>query len=269
MKKLLTAVAITISTLAANAQDANYQTDGFYIKNDFKNAKPTPFPELKPNDIGKVRRIFRDIDLTTENNKFFSSPQSRLIDVLIDGIMEEKIIAYDAASTKSNPTGDAFVSPLTVKAALAKFTDSVSVPIFDDNGNEIKRVMKQNDFNPDAITKFRLKEDWIFNKITGKTEPRIIGIAPLIRIEAAGETINEQPAFWINFNQARNVLAQIGVNSSYATQFSYDDIFLLRKFESTIIKEANPENLRLIDYVKDGNVKAESDRIEKSLTGVK
>lgn len=265
MKKIILTALALVSTLFTKAQNTEIPKDGYFFSKDFKNAKPTPYPELKPSDVGKVRRIWRDIDLTMEENKFFSSPQSRLIDAILDAIMQEKIVAYDASTTKVNPTGDGFVTALSVKEALSKFSDSVAVPTFDDNGNETGKVMKQNEFNPDGITKFRLKEDWVFNKKTGVNEPRIVGIAPLIRIEAAGETINEQPAFWISFPEARNILATIGVTGNYSTEYSYDDIFILRKFKSLIIKEASPNNLRVVDYIKNGDVKAESDRIEMSL----
>ncbi|PYF68426.1 type IX secretion system ring subunit PorN/GldN [Pedobacter nutrimenti] len=265
MKKIIiTTLSIAITSICFG-QNLENPKDGYFLSKDFKNAKPTPYTELKSSDVGSVRRIWRDIDLTKPENKFFQSSQSRLIDILLDGVMQEKLVAYSATTTKDNPSGDAFITPLSIKDALAKFSDSVSVPVYDDNGNEVKRVMKQNDFNPDAITKFRLKEDWIFNKKTGVVEPRIIGIAPLIRIEAAGETINEQPAFWLNFPEARNILATIPVTASYTTDYSYDDIFILRKFKSIIIKEASPDNLRLVDYVKNGDLQAESDRIETSL----
>ncbi|MGF7083028.1 hypothetical protein ABIB50_005405 [Mucilaginibacter sp. UYCu711] len=54
------------------------------------------------------------------------------------------------------------------------------------------------------------------------------------------------------------------------TIFSYDDIFILRKFASTIVKESNPEDLRIKDYTKTPEeAQKESDRIEAQLHSYK
>lgn len=241
--------------------------DGYFRTKDFKNAKPTQYSEILPENIGMVKRIWRDIDLTNGTNKIFSHPQSRLIDILKDAIEAGKIIAYSAASTKENPTGDAFVTPLNASSAFKAFQDSVIVPVFDSEGNQIDSRMMANDFNPDSVTKFRIKEDWVFDKSRGIFEPRIIGLAPLVKLTSSdGLLIAEQPAFWIYFPEARYTLCQKEVIAGYSTDLSFDDLFTLRKFQSTIIKEATPSDLKITDYAKtDDEVKQESARIEKSL----
>lgn len=268
MKRTLILFLITLSTTGF-AQDI--PPDGYLNTYDFKGVIPAPYPEIKSMDILSVKRIWRDIDTNVDANKLFDSADSKLIDIIIDGIRSDELIPYSSASTKKNPSGDTFSEPLTKDQALAKFNgDSVLVPILDKEGNTTKYQWKPGDFNPGEVTKFRLKEDWIFDRGRGIYEPRIIGIAPLINISAMGQLISEQPAFWINFNQARKKLAQHPVIFQSDTKLSYDDVFVLRKFSSTIIKESNPENLKTADYTASTEeIEKESRRIEESLSEYK
>jgi gliding motility associated protien GldN len=128
-------------------------------------------------------------------------------------------------------------------------------------------VVKAGEFNPDSIIKFRIKEDWIFDKQRSVFEPRIVGIAPMVRISAAGQAFDEQPAFWIYFPEARHLLVTKAVvnRSNDATGLSYDDIFIKRIFSSYIVKESNTEDLRIKDYALGIERLYESERIKKAL----
>ncbi|TXH79203.1 MAG: gliding motility protein GldN [Thiothrix sp.] len=264
MKYIPILALLSLST-AALAQEI--PLDGYLNTQDFKDVTPAPYPGIKPGDILSVRRVWRDIDTNVEANKLFNSSGSKLIEIIIDGIRSDEIIPYSAASTKKNPSGDAFSEPLAKEEAFAKFNeDSVMVPILDKEGNITKYQWKLGEFNPQKVTKFRLKEDWIFDRGRGIYEPRIVGIAPLVRISAIGELIAEQPAFWINFNQARKIMARHPVIFQSDTKLSYDDVFVLRKFSSTIIKESNPEDLKVADYMtSEEDIKKEAARIEASI----
>lgn len=268
MKRTLILTILALST-ASFAQEI--PPDGYLNTNNFKDIVPVPYPQIKPMDVLSVKRIWRDIDTEIDENKLFVSPNSRLIDILVDAIQLGNLIAYSPLSTAKNPSGDAFTEPLSKKEALAKFNgDSVLVPILDSHGNTLRSEWKAGEFSPDKVTKFRIKEDWVFDKGRGIYEPRIVGIAPLVNILAMGELITEQPAFWINFNQARAVLAQHQVIFKSANNLSYDDVFVLRKFSSTIIKESNPEDLKVADYMtSDDDIKKEAARIEESIQSQK
>ncbi|PWG81780.1 type IX secretion system ring subunit PorN/GldN [Pararcticibacter amylolyticus] len=265
LKKYLLTVCVASSCLTLFAQDEVPQ-DGFYHTKDFKNAVATPYPEIRQADVLSVKRIWRDIDTSEGINKLFSSPQSNLMDILKAAIDSGRITAYDPAVSPKNPSGDAFTVPIPGKEVFSRLTDSVMVPVFDKDGYQTGSKMYAGEFNPEAVTKFRLKEDWIFDKGKGSYQPRIIGIAPLIKITAGDSVISEQPAFWLYFPQVRNILAQKEVITNYSTDMSFDDIFILRKFKSTIVKESTPGDLRIKDYAKsDDDMQKESDRIEKSL----
>src|SRR5690606_11203362 len=126
---------------------------------------------------------------------------------------------------------------------------------------------------------------------------RIIGIAPLVTpqmdeitgeapadmegLEAAediagldlgGNTpsiaADAYPAFWIYFPEARHIFVNKEVASRHndATGLSYDDVFIKRLFSSYIVKQSNPDDFRIKDYVDNGLDRLyEAQRIKKTL----
>lgn len=264
MKHILILVLVSLH-LSSFAQE--FPQDGYLCSKNLEGAEPTPYPEIRASDIMTVKRVWRDIDTEDNANKLFTAPESSLIDIIVNAIQEEKVTAYSSSRSKTNPSGDAFSDPLSAKEALKAFiSESIMVPIFDSTGTQIDSKMKGGEFNPNMVTKFRLKEDWIFDKGRGVYETRIVGIAPLIKINAVGELVAEQPAFWINFEQARKVFCQKHVVTTYTTDLSYDDVFTLRKFKSKVIKEATPADLKIRDYaLSKEEIDKEAQRIESSL----
>lgn len=241
--------------------------DGYYAHDNLLNAKVSPYPNLREADVMFSKRVWREIDLREKMNRIFASPKSRLLTILTDAIQDGELTAYDAVATKDDVNGDEFSVILSPEAAMAKFADSVLVPIFDNEGNQISTEVRPGEFNPDSIVKFRIKEDWIFDKQRSVFEPRIIGIAPMIKISAAGQSFDEQPAFWIYFPEVRHLLVTKAVanRNNDATGLSYDDIFMKRIFSSYIVKESNPADLRIKDYAEGIDKLYESERIKKQL----
>lgn len=219
-------------------QDTIPQTDGFYQVNDLRDAVPFAFPKVNPKNIRFYKRVWRDIDLKDKENYIFATPGASLIEAIMQGIKAGKLTPY-------NPQDDGFKTKLTAREGEARFTDSVLVPIFDNEGNQIDAKMTLNEFNPEKVTKFRIKEDIFFDKQRGKLESRIIGVAPLMTINSSSElaeSVGETPAFWLYFPQLRYRLVQIDVSDPDKELYdmTMDDLFVQRKFASTIIRESSP-----------------------------
>lgn len=278
MKKIIFALILIAGTLRLSAQAPNLNNntkpkpverplDGFYQKTNVVKSKVMPYAALKESDVLFSKRVWREIDLRDKMNTIFASPKSTLITILTDAIQAGELTAYDASSTKDDVNGDEFSAVLKSEEAMARFADSVLVPTFDKDGNQTGTVVKAGEFNPDSIIKFRIKEDWIFDKQRSVFEPRIVGIAPMVRISAAGQAFDEQPAFWIYFPEVRHLLVTKPVvnRSNDATGLSYDDIFVKRIFSSYIVKESNAADLRIKDYASGIERLYESDRIKKAL----
>jgi gliding motility associated protien GldN len=243
--------------------------DGYYKKVNILSAKVTPYPNLRESDVAFSKRLWREIDLREKMNQYLASPKQRLIDVLMDAIDAGELTAYDPTPNpkKNDIDGDSFSTPLTPAQAHSKMADSAVVDKFDANGNKIKSVLQAGEFNPDSIVKFRLKEDWIFDKQRSVWEPRIIGIAPMIKPKAGSLDLDYQPAFWIYFPEARQILVTkeaISRNND-ATGLSFDDVFMKRLFSSYIVKVSNEKDDRIKDYAQGIDKLYEAEKIKKSL----
>lgn len=252
----------------ARPQDGYYKPqDGYFKKTSILNAKVTPYQYLREADVAFAKRVWREIDVRERMNQYLASPKARLIDILMDAIAKGELNAYDPAPTKGDPNGDEFSALLKPSQAMAKMADSVMIDKFDKNGDKVGSSMQSGEFNPDSVVKFRIKEDWIFDKQRSVFEPRIIGIAPMIKVKAGGLNLDYQPAFWIYFPEARNILVtKEAVNRhNDATGLSFDDIFMKRIFSSYIVKESNDKDERIKDYAQGIDKLYESEKIKKSL----
>jgi hypothetical protein len=95
------------------------------------------------------------------------------MEAIMKGLTKGKLTPYEK---------DDFKKKLTAKQGSMRFTDSVLVPKFDKDGNQISSKMVLNDFNPDRITRFRIEEDVYFDRQRGKVDTRIVGLAPMMNI---------------------------------------------------------------------------------------
>lgn len=217
-------------------------TDGFYQANNLEDAVPFAYPKVNMKNIRFYKRVWRDIDLSNEENYIYAIPGASLIEAIMQGINEGKLTPY-------SPEDDTFKSKMTASQGVAQFADSVLVPIFDEEGNQIDAQMTLNEFNPQRVTKFRIKEDIFFDKQRGRLETRIIGVAPLMDISTSAElaeAVGSTPAFWLYFPQLRYALVKVDVSDPDRGLYdmSMDDLFVQRKFASTIIRESSPSAMR-------------------------
>jgi len=241
--------------------------DGYYKKDNIFKATVTPYANLREADVMFKKRVWREIDLREKLNAIYASPKARLVDVIMGAVMAGELTAYSAAPTKDDRGGDEFSNILKPEEAMAKFADSVVVPEFNDKGEQVGTHIKAGEFNPDSVVKFQIKEDWVFDKQRSIFEPRIVGIAPMVKIRAAGQDLGEVPAFWIYFPEARQIFVtkEVVSRSNDATGLSFDDVFMKRLFSSYIVKESNVDDLRIKDYAQGIDKLYESERVKKQL----
>src|SRR5690606_16372604 len=116
-------------------------TDGFYQANNLEDAVPFAYPKVNMKNIRFYKRVWRDIDLSNEENYIYAIPGASLIEAIMNGINEGKLTPY-------SPEDDTFKTKMTASQGVAQFADSVLVPIFDEEGNQIDAQMTLNEFNP-------------------------------------------------------------------------------------------------------------------------
>lgn len=246
--------------------DTTKPVDGYYRMTSLRGAKPFAFPKENKNNIKFYKRIWREIDLTDSVNKIFAMPGETLMQLVMDAIKYRKLIAY---------ADEGFKKQLTYKQVLKIFTDSSIVPIFDSiTGDQIGSKTVFNDFNPDSVIKWELKEDIFFDKIRGRVITKVIGLAPVHRLKTStGDFIADIHPFWLYFPQCRNLFAAREVIDPQRDIYneSYDDMFVQRRYRSMIVKESNPADLRIKDkYPNDPDrQKREAERIEREIRNYK
>jgi len=200
-------------------------------------------------------------------------PGATLIEATLAALKNGVITAYDPTpGTPENPTGDAFTTPISYAQVMSQLSDSATVDQFDKDGNKTGSIQKANNFTPDKISGYRIKEDVYFDKTRSKVVTRIIGIAPLLKLSlSTGDSLGIQPLCWFNFNQFRKLLVTMAVDTvNKKTGMSMDDIFLQRRFISKIVEESNPLGVRIKDYASvPADQEKEAKRIEQKLLAYK
>ncbi|WP_293887131.1 MULTISPECIES: gliding motility protein GldN [unclassified Sphingobacterium] len=259
-------------TLQANIsqeiiQDTIPTTDGFYQANNMEDAVPFAYPEVNKKNIRFYKRVWRDIDLKDEKNAILAVPGNSLIEVIMKAIEKGKLSLY-------SPDDDSFKGRLSAQEGMARFADSVLVPIFDGEGNQIDSKMALNEFDPARVTKFRVKEDIFFDKQRSRLETRIIGVAPLMNITTSAElaeSVGATPAFWLYFPQLRYALVQVDVSDPDKGLYdmSMDDFFVQNKFASTIVRESSPGMLQSLKETENGGQQLDGKKVEEKLDAYK
>lgn len=190
------------------------------------------------------------MDLKEKMNHPFYFPtesygkMNNLFTVIRNHIKASELTAYDAID-------DEFTVPLNKSAASTIGDKSEIVYIENPVTGLIEEQDIPNPLHPEEIKRFRIKEDWFFDKQRSVMDVRIIGICPVIEVmDDNGDYKGELPMYWIYFPEIRPILSkQETVNRwNDAEQRSYDDLFLKRFFSSYIYKERNVYNRKISEY---------------------
>jgi gliding motility associated protien GldN len=240
--------------------DTAKPTDGYYKLSNLKGAKPFPFPKGDKNSVKFYKRIWREISTIDTENNIFAIPGETLIQFLMDGIKAGKLYAYE---------DDGFKKKMSYSKVIGKFKDSSVQTIIDSTGEITGTKTVANEFNPDSITRFEIKEDIYFDKVRGRVVTEIISLGPIKKLKTTtGIEISDSHPFYLRFDQCRRLLAAREVVDPQRDIYniSFDDVFLQRAFKSTIIKESNPANMRIKDKYPDrARQIKESNRIEREI----
>ncbi len=98
---------------------------------------------------------------------------------------------------------------------------------------------------------------------------RILGIAPMVDVrDDDGNFLYEKPLFWVHYPSARALLAGRKVvmpGGNYAATTTWEDLFEMRYFASSVMKENNIQDLRLQDYLAGADLLLHSEQIEDEL----
>ncbi len=207
-------------------------------------ATPLEYTALYAADAAYRVRVWRTIDARTPDNaRYFynksidSDDDKRLINIILRAIKEDSIQAFSNID-------DRFTTPISFEEAVAGFGGGLdTVARYDMEGNIAGYQVRSRAIAPDSVYKFRLKEEWMFNKRDGKTYVRILGIAPVTSYTTSdGYTMenSEHAVFWVYYPDLRKVLVRNNITNplNIGGYVTWEEVFENRLFESRILKSS-------------------------------
>ena len=276
MKQFLsTCLTLTLAMFAlvqnGVAQSPNV-LDGAYVKETNLTKRVIPYPHLREADVMYKRRIWQEIDLRQKFNHPFYFPldpiqdRQNLFDVIRDALLVEgSLVAYSAGPLGED---DEFTFPLSADSIRKILNPVTLVKQYDDYGEVIGTVPQTNELASDKVTRYRIKEDWIWDRQRSERYVRILGIAPMMEdFDVDGNSIGFRPLFWLYYPECRYVFANSEVYNMFndAQRRTYEDLFQKRYFSSYIVKEDNSFNRMIVSYARGLDALAESERIQQEL----
>jgi len=219
------------------------------------------YDHIREADIFWEKRIWRIIDVREKMNKSFSYPKNPFINVLLSGIKSGEITAYNAID-------DTFSTPMNPTDIQQQLFKSDTITTYDPDTYEETIKVVNNDFNPEDIKRFRIKEVWFFDEESSTLQVRIMGIAPLKEdYDKNGNLRFEYPMFWVYYPHIRQYLAgEEAFNTvNEANPLNWEHLMEARFFASTIVKASNVHDRRIEDYKSGTDALYEALKIEEQI----
>jgi gliding motility associated protien GldN len=238
------------------------RNDGAVERSVFKDRIPLPYEHLRADDALFMERIWREIDIREKINQTFGyksdddNGNQRFVNIMVNAVRSGKVTAF-------SPDDDRFTTPMDsvqFEKSLNGGGQCDTVPVYNitDPTKIDKYVVNCNTTDPNDIVKFRIKEDWVFDRESSRMICRIIGIAPLKTIMTADGKSERgaSPMFWVYYPDLRESLARAEVynpKNMGVSRLTWEELFETRMFSSYIIKSTieNPQNRFIRSYVKD------------------
>jgi gliding motility associated protien GldN len=276
-KYTLLIIAIFTFSFECDAQVQDV-LDGAYVREMQYEKRVIPYPHLREADVMYSKRLWQEMDLKQKINHPFFYPiepiQNRqsLFDVIKEGLLGEingdpSLVAYSAGV---DGTEDEFYREniLSVEDVRKLLNPEKSIRQEDpETGEEIEAKMEVFPILSNQIVRYRLKEDWIWDRQRSERYVRIIGIAPIYEERREGKFFGYRPLFWLYYEECRPVFARAEAFNLFndAQRRTFEDLFQKRYFSSYIVEESNVYDRASVTYVKGMDALAESERIKEEL----
>jgi len=239
------------------------RNDAIIERNLVKDRTPLTYEHIREDDAVYRQRVWREIDVHEKMNLPFvykaseDNGNQRFIYILLNGIKSGNITAFDAN------VDDRFTTPMTFQQIANGLVGKPKVIPIPDAANDpdgSKGLMKDTiiteEFNPDAVERYQVKEEWVFDKESSRLHVRILGIAPEKTIlNPDGSFRAVLPIFWVYYPEIRPTLAKFEAynGKNFGARMSWEELFESRMFASRIIKSTvdNPGDQFIDNYIRD------------------
>src|SRR5450432_125140 len=228
-----------------------------------KDRTPLAYEHIREDDAVYRQRIWREIDVHEKINLPFvykaseDNGNQRFISILLNLIHAGDVTAFDAT------IDDRFTTPMTfrqIAESMVGKPHTIQIPdmVNDPDGSKglTKDTTIQEDFNPDQVERYEIKEEWVFDKESSRMYVRILGIAPEKTIlNADGSFRAVLPIFWVYYPDLRSFLAKYEAynGKNFGARMSWEELFESRMFSSRVTKSTidNPGDNFINAYIKD------------------
>ncbi|MDO6434073.1 gliding motility protein GldN [Flavitalea sp. BT771] len=239
------------------------RNDAIIERNLVKDRTPLTYEHIREDDAVYRQRVWREIDVHEKMNLPFvykateDNGNQRFIYILLNGIKAGNITAFDAN------VDDRFTTPMTfqqIANGLVGKPQTIQIPdpVNDPDGSKgtMKDTTITQEFNPDAVERYQIKEEWVFDKESSRLHVRILGIAPEKTIlNPDGSFRAVLPIFWVYYPEIRPILAKFEAynGKNFGARMSWEELFESRMFASRIIKSTvdNPGDQFISGYIRD------------------
>lgn len=272
MKKI--SIILIVLVAALNSYSQGVYDDFIYNRQAVKERKVVPWPYLREADVMSSKRITRMVDVREKQNQVMAWPKNPLSVVFYNAVKTGKLVPYRNDSLTSSMSIEEFL----LLGSDTEFVEVAINPEAPEDGTKIDTVV--NKFDPaEGLKKFKITEDWIFDKKHSTYYVRIIAIAPMYKLKKAGVDLGEQELCVLRYHSkdlekesdVRHQLINFEVfnRQNDAARITYEDWFEARMFSSYIIKQSNEQDkyIRERDEFKDNGVAAilEGEKIKQDL----
>lgn len=240
--------------------------DAAVEKSMFKDRIPLDYEYLRADDALYTQRVWREIDIREKINLPFryqaqdDNGDQRFVSILVNAVREQLKNGNAIAFTGDDDRFTTFLDSTAFEKSIGGGAqcDTNAVYALDDPTKIIKWVVNCNKLNPDEIYKFRIKEEWVFDREASRMFVRILGIAPC-KTFYAPDGVTERgasPLFWVYYPDLRGVLAKYEVynpKNMGVSRMTWEELFESRMFGSYIIKSTldNPMNKYIRNLIND------------------
>ncbi len=267
MKKYIVILSALTAGIMVNGQTQptdSGRRDKAYDSELLATREVIPYDHIREADVMWEKRVWREIDFREKINLPFTWPVNPFSKVVYDAVMSGELKAY-------SPLYDDFRAgtEFTIEDINTKYNRIDTTYSFDEITYEEVPIIIKTEFDPGAIQKIQIKEDWIFDEETSTMVVRIIGLTMIReRIDpVTGESLGSEPMFWIYYPDLREILVRHeAFNFKNSKRFlTYEDIFEMRLFNSYIVKEDNVYDRMIMNYATGIDQVLESERIKQEI----
>lgn len=243
------------------------RNDGATERRMFKDRIPLDYEFLRADDALYTQRVWREIDIREKINLPFryqtadDNGDQRFVSILVKAVKDQLKEGNAIAFSPDDDRFTTFLDSTKFEQAITGGAKCDTFPVFalDDPNKIIGWRENCESINPDDIVKFRIKEEWVFDREASRMFVRILGIAPCKTVKAqdgSDREIGTSPLFWIYYPDVRGVLARYEVynpKNMGMSRMTWEELFEARMFSSYIIKSTldNPMNKYLRSLIND------------------